>query len=104
MTTGRCQIIVRSREQQQLTLDALALHAGVHPALIERLVEFGLITPSEREGAQVFFDPSAVSRLQAIIRIRKTLGVNLAGVSVILDLVDRLCAVQRENKKLQSRL
>jgi DNA-binding transcriptional MerR regulator len=104
MTTARFQIIVRSEDEQQLTLDALALHAGVHPALIERLVEFGLITPTAREGVRVLFDASVVSRLQTIIRIRKTLGVNLAGVSVILDLIDRLCAVQRENKKLQSRL
>ena len=87
-----------------MTLDAVALHAGVHPTLVERLMGFGLITPTGREGARLFFDPSAVSRLQAIIRIRKSLGVNLAGVSVILDLVDRLCAVQRENERLRSRL
>jgi DNA-binding transcriptional MerR regulator len=103
MITAQFQIVLRRDEQQQMTLDAVALHADMHPALVERLVEFGLITPVGREGVRLFFDPSAVSRLQTITRIRETLGVNLAGVSVILDLVDRLCAVRSENRKLRSR-
>ena len=36
-------------------------------------------------------------------RLRESLGINLAGIAVILDLRDRYCALQRENETLRSR-
>ena len=103
MTSRRFEITLYRNEREQLTLDDVALHAGMHPESIGRLVEFGLVTPTKQEGPQLFFDPSAVSRLRTVARLRRGLGVNLAGVSVILDLVDKLCAVQRENDTLRTR-
>lgn len=103
MIARRFEITLYRNERQPLTLVDVALHAGMHPELIERLVQFGLVTPIKQEGSQLFFDPSAVSRLRTIARLREGLGVNLAGVSVILDLVDKLCTVQRENEKLRNR-
>jgi DNA-binding transcriptional MerR regulator len=103
MTAQQYQIVLCHTDSQRLTLADLALHAGMHPALVERIVEFGLVTPIMQGGAMLF-DPSAIARLRTIARLRQTLGVNLAGISVILDLVDKLCALQRENEHLRSRL
>ena len=103
MTVQQYQIVFRGTDDQRLTLEDLALHAAMHPAMVERLVEFGLVTPMRQEGANVF-DPSAVSRLRTIGRLRRTLGINLAGISVILDLVDKIRALQRENENLKNRL
>jgi DNA-binding transcriptional MerR regulator len=102
MTIQQYQIILCATDDQHLTLDDLALHAGMHPALIEQLVDFGLVTPIRRQGAMLF-DPSTVSRLRTIARLRQSLGINLAGISVILDLIDKLCALQRENQTLRKR-
>jgi MerR family transcriptional regulator, heat shock protein HspR len=103
MTVQQYQIVFRGTDDQRLTLEDLALHATMHPAMVERLVEFGLVTPIRQEGANVF-DPSAVSRLRTIGRLRRTLGINLAGISVILDLVDKIRALQREIENLRNRL
>ena len=102
MTAREYQIVLYSTDDQWLTMGDLALHANMHPALIEQLVEFGLLTPVRRQGAN-FFDASAVSRLRTIARLRHGLGINLAGISVILDLVDKLCALQRENQNMRNR-
>jgi MerR family transcriptional regulator, heat shock protein HspR len=102
MTVQQYQIIFRGTDDQRLTLEDLALHAAMHPAMVERLVEFGLVTPMRQEGENLF-DPSAVSRLRTIGRLRRTLGINLAGISVILDLVDKIRALQRENENLRNR-
>ena len=102
MTVRHYQIVLYRKDNQLLTLHDLALHAGMHPNLVERLLEFGLIAPVSQDDTQLF-DPSTVSRLRTITRLRKTLGVNLAGISVILDLVDKLCTLQRENKDLRNR-
>ena len=104
MTVRRYDIVLCRNEHQQLTLDALASCAGMPPALVERFVEFGLIDPIDSGGARWLFDPSAIPRLRMIRRLRESLGMNLAGIAVTLDLLDRLCASKRENEKLRSRL
>jgi DNA-binding transcriptional MerR regulator len=71
---------------------------------VEQFVQFGLIEPLQPKGAQLFFDASAVPRLRTISRLRESLGINLAGVAVVLDLLDKFSALQRENKMLRSRL
>jgi hypothetical protein len=45
-----------------------------------------------------------VPRLRTICRLRESLGINLAGVAVVMDLLDKFCALQRENEILRSRL
>jgi DNA-binding transcriptional MerR regulator len=103
MALQRYDIVLCRREPQQLTLDMLAARVGMHPSLVQQFVEFGLIEPVEWQGARSLFDASAVPRLRMIRRLRESLGINLAGVAVILDLRERFCALQRENETLRSR-
>ena len=100
----RYQIVLRRRETQELTLDALAAHSGIHPGLVQRFVDLGLIEPVGSDGMSLLFDASAVPRLRTIGRLREGLGINVAGVAVILDLLDKLCALQREIEIQRSRL
>ena len=104
MTAPRYEIVLVRREPQQLTIETLAAHAGFHPALVERFVELGLIEPVERHGTILLFDVSAVPRLRTIGRLRESLGINLAGIAVIVDLLDRFCALQRANESLRNQL
>ena len=103
MAVRRYEIVLCRQEEQEQTLDALAARAGMHPALVERFVECGLIEPMGREGATWVFDASAVARLRMIGRLREALSVNVAGSGVILNLLDRYCALQRENETLRIR-
>ena len=89
-------IVLVQRDAQGLTLEELAHATHLHPDLIERLVDFGLLEPVGRDGPRLLFDTSAVLRVRAIQRLRRDLGVNLAGVAVILDLTERLRSMQRE--------
>jgi MerR family transcriptional regulator/heat shock protein HspR len=100
----RYELVLCRSERQQFTLEALAASAGMHPALVERYVEFGLIEPVAWVGAERLFDASAVPRLRMVERLRCDLGINLSGVTVILDLLDQLRALRRENEGLRSRL
>jgi DNA-binding transcriptional MerR regulator len=104
MAVRRYEIVLCRHQTQQLSLDALAAHAGMHPGLVQQFVELGLIEPVGSDGVNLVFDASAVPRLRTIGRLRKGLGINVAGVAVILDLLDKLCALQRENEVQRSRL
>jgi chaperone modulatory protein CbpM len=101
MTERHYQIVLCRNEREQITLDTLARSAGLHPALVERFVEFGLLEPAEREGPQLIFEGAAVLRLRMIERLRSEMGINLAGIAVVLDLLDRLHDLQSENERLR---
>ena len=103
MSEPRAHIILGCIEPEQLTLEGLAACAGVYPTLIEYFVEYGLIEPMTRTGKQWLFDTACLARLRMIERLRRDLGANLAGIAVILDLLDRLTALQREVEQWRRR-
>jgi DNA-binding transcriptional MerR regulator len=103
MRKPRAPIILSRTEPEQLTLNGLAACAGVHPALIEHFVEYGLLEPSARTGTQWLFDTACIARLRMIERLRRDLGANLAGIAVILDLLERLTSLQREVEQWRRR-
>ena len=103
MSEARYQIVLRRVEREQITLDVLAASAGLHPSLVECFVEFGLIEPVERAGGQQLFNVGCITRLRMIVRLRRDVGVNLSGIAVILNMLDRLTALQRENAWLRNR-
>ena len=99
----RYALVVRSISSDEVTLDHLAARAEMHPELVARLVEFGLIQPVATQGTLVLFDCAKVSRLQSIKRLRNDLGINLPGVAVVLDLIERLRDLERENASLRAK-
>ena len=103
MIAIRYPLVPRRTPREHLTLEAAAARVGLHPILIERFVEFGLVEPAERTGPEIRIEAACLPRLIAISRLRNDLGVNLHGVAVILDLVDRLAALQRELACLRQR-
>jgi chaperone modulatory protein CbpM len=104
MAAKRYSIVLCRDERQQLTLDAVALRAGMHPSLVENYVEAGLIEPVMWQGTSLIFDASVIPRLRLIGRLRNALGINVAGIAVVLDLLDKLHALQRDNQSLHSKL
>src|SRR5262245_17843415 len=88
-------------EGERVTLDGLATRTGLHPILIERFVEYGLIEPVERAGAYMLFGMDCVARVRMIERLRGHLCANLAIVAVILDRLDRLSELEWEIERLR---
>jgi MerR family transcriptional regulator, heat shock protein HspR len=95
-------IVLCRRESDQLTLEILDAAAEIHPGLVEQLVAYGLLEPVEWAGPMLLFDADAVPRLQMILRLRRDTGVNLAGIAMILDLLNRLRTLERENQWLRA--
>ena len=52
-------------------------------------MEYGLLEPAEEAGTLVLFKISTIIHVRTIQRLRRDLGVNLAGIGVILELQDR---------------
>jgi MerR family transcriptional regulator/heat shock protein HspR len=104
MTIRQYQIVFCRPQNRQFTVETLADRVGLHPTVIERFIACGLLEPSARDGDRLYFDATAVPRLHTIGRLRDNLGINIAGIAVVLDLLDKLRALQRENEVQRSRL
>ena len=90
-------------EHSLLTLEDLASAAGLHPELVDVFVRYQLVEPIANTGSCPLFSTSSVERLARILRIRHDLGVNLAGVGVILELMERTQHLQTELELLRTR-
>jgi MerR family transcriptional regulator/heat shock protein HspR len=90
-----------STEYSLLTLDQLSDSAELHPALVEKFVQHGLVEPAADQAPRLLFPISCIERLRRIIRLRRDLRVNLAGVAVILEMRQHIEELQKELARLR---
>ena len=74
---------------------------GLHPQTLRHYENFGLVIPKRSQGNIRLYAPVDIDRLRQIRRLTDELGVNLAGVQIILDLRDRLECLQLEMETSQ---
>ncbi len=71
-----------------LTLAQLCRSCSVHADYVIELVEEGVIQPVGVEITQWYFPGLSIQRTRKALRLQTDLGINLAGVAVILELLD----------------
>ncbi|MCW2601232.1 MAG: hypothetical protein JWM02_3061 [Frankiales bacterium] len=77
-----------------LTLDALARQAGLHPDLVRRFVALGLVDMTPARDGEARFQQRDVARVSRAQRLRTGLGLNYAALGLVLDLLDRVAALE----------
>lgn len=73
---------------------------NVHPQTLRLWEREGLLRPTRSEGNTRLYDDVACQRLEAIITLTRDLGVNLAGVEIILNLRHQIAELAREKELL----
>jgi len=97
--------MVSPSNQAPYTLEELARLGGVSPALVQRYVDEGLIDPiAGNVRTSFFFDDNALFELRRIQRLRRELGVNIAGVAVIHELQRQIDELKAELDRLRQSL
>jgi MerR family transcriptional regulator/heat shock protein HspR len=74
----------------------------MHAQTIRLYERLGLVTPQRRSKNRLYSE-SDVERLRQIRRFTQDMGVNLAGVEVILELLNRMEQLQAERDELIQR-
>lgn len=77
---------------------------GIHPQTLRLYEREGLLLPERSAGNTRLYDERALQRLETILTLTRDMGVNLAGVEVILGLKDRLVELERELERLRGEL
>src|SRR6266545_2619964 len=84
------------RKAKTYTISAVADQYGIHPQTLRLYEREGLLKPSRSEGnTRLYTDPD-LQRLELILSLTRDLGVNLAGVEIILNMREKMDAMQQE--------
>ena len=77
---------------------------SIHPQTLRLYEREGLLRPARSEGNTRLYDDDSCMRLEFILTLTRDLGVNLAGVEVILNMKDQIDALQAELVRVSSAL
>jgi MerR family transcriptional regulator, heat shock protein HspR len=72
----------------------------IHPQTLRLYERLGLLKPSRSEGNTRLYTEGDLERLEVILTLTRDLGVNLAGVEVILNMREKMEKMQREVEEM----
>lgn len=88
------------RKKGYFSISAVAKMFSIHQQTIRLYEKEGLITPKRSEGNTRLFSEEDVDRLEEVIYLTHKLGINLAGVEMILRLQKQIKKMQKEMNAL----
>jgi len=74
---------------------------NIHPQTLRQYEREGLIKPGRTEGKMRLYSQRDIDKLKLILSLIRELGVNLAGVEVILQLKEEIENLQKEIEKIK---
>ena len=77
-------------------ISAVAEQYQIHPQTLRLYEREGLLTPSRSEGNTRLYTDDDLERLEVILKLTRELGVNLAGVEIIMNMREKMAAMQQQ--------
>ncbi|MEN0084243.1 MAG: chaperone modulator CbpM [Leifsonia sp.] len=74
----------------RLDLGMVAVASGVHPELVLRFVELGLVPARADASGRLWFAPDAPEQVRRVVRLHADLSLNYAAVALVIDLLARI--------------
>ncbi|HZB44570.1 MAG TPA: helix-turn-helix transcriptional regulator, partial [Pyrinomonadaceae bacterium] len=87
---------MKRKKSGTYTISAVATQYEIHPQTLRLYEREGLLKPSRSEGNTRLYTDADLERLEVILSLTRDLGVNLAGVEIILNMREKMDAMQRE--------
>ena len=86
----------RDRDEPVYMISIAAQLTGLHPQTVRLYERLGLVTPSRVNHKNRLYSETDIERLLQIRRFTQEMGVNLAGVEIILELLRKIEQMQAE--------
>ena len=77
-------------------ISVVAKNYGIHPQTLRLYEREGLLKPSRTEGNTRLYSEDDLRQLEVILNLTRDLGVNLAGVEIVLNMRKKLEQMQAE--------
>ena len=87
---------MRSKSKAAYMISSVAEQYAIHPQTLRLYEREGLLKPSRSDGNTRLYTDEDLERLEVILHLTRDLGVNLAGVEIILNMREKMAEMQRQ--------
>ncbi len=94
----------KGKSRAAYMISAVAEQYEIHPQTLRLYEREGLLKPSRSEGNTRLYTDEDLERLEVILHLTRDLGVNLAGVEIILNMRERMGEMQSQIQQFISTL
>src|SRR5574341_1861092 len=91
---------MKKQRAKTYTISAVAEQFELHPQTLRLYEREGLLKPSRSEGNTRLYTDADLERLEVILALTRDLGVNLAGVEIILNMREKMETMQRQMEQI----
>jgi MerR family transcriptional regulator/heat shock protein HspR len=91
---------VNPRKKTGYMISSVAESYQIHPQTLRLYERLGLLTPSRSDGNTRLYTEDDLQRLEVILTLTRELGVNLAGVEVILTMREKMGQLQKQVEEM----
>ena len=88
--------MTKTKSKAAYMISAVAEQYEIHPQTLRLYEREGLLRPSRSEGNTRLYTDEDLERLEVILQLTRELGVNLAGVEIILNMREKMEAMQKQ--------
>lgn len=96
--------MMKSKSKAAYMISAVAERYEIHPQTLRLYEREGLLAPSRSDGNTRLYTDEDLERLEVILKLTRELGVNLAGVEIILNMREKMEAMQQQIEGFVERL
>jgi MerR family transcriptional regulator/heat shock protein HspR len=86
--------------KEYFTISAVSNMFNIHPQTLRLYEREGLLCPQRSAGNTRLYSRQDIEHLSTILNLTREMGVNLAGVTIIMNLLEKLREVQQEKQVL----
>lgn len=96
---GTQRMATKRKSKGAYMISAVAEMYEIHPQTLRMYEREGLLKPSRTEGNTRLYTEEDLERLEFILNLARDLGVNIAGIAIILQMRERM---EEMNRQMQS--
>ena len=96
--------MAKGRSKAAYMISSVSEQYQIHPQTLRLYEREGLLTPSRSDGNTRLYTDEDLERLEVILKLTRELGVNLAGVEIILNMREKMAAMQKQIEEFVSSL
>ena len=95
---------MHSYDEPVYLISVVATMLDIHPQTLRQYEREGLVEPSRTQGRMRLYSQRDIDRMKLILRLTRQMGVNLAGVDIVLQLKEQIDQMQTEITQLREEL
>lgn len=95
---------MHSYDEPVYLISVVAAMLDIHPQTLRQYEREGLVEPSRTQGRMRLYSQRDIERMKLILRLTRQMGVNLAGVDIVLQLKEQIDTMQNEIDQLREEL